>query len=48
VFRNAEAAACAEGHLVHVYVARADQSRAVPVPERLRQAVAARLLAPPS
>ena len=48
VFCNAEAAACAEGHLVHVYVARADQSRAVPVPERLRQAVAARLLAPPS
>lgn len=46
LFRNADDAACAEGHFVHVYVDRQDQSRTVPVPERLRAAVTAKLLPP--
>ncbi len=47
VFRNAEDTAAAEGHLVHVYVARAAQDRAVPMPAVLRDA-ATRLLLPPA
>jgi acyl-CoA thioester hydrolase len=46
IFRNAEDRASAEGHFVHVYVARAEQTRTVPVPPRLREA-ATRLLLPP-
>ena len=46
LFRNADDLACAEGHFVHVYVDRQDQSRTVPVPERLRAAVTAKLLPP--
>lgn len=46
IFRNEEDRASAEGHFVHVYVARADQARTVPVPPALRE-VAARLLLPP-
>ena len=46
LFRNADESACAEGHFVHVYVRRDEQSRTVPVPERLRAAVTAKLLAP--
>ena len=45
IFRNAEDRASAEGHFVHVYVARAEQTRTVPVPPRLREA-ATRLLLP--
>lgn len=48
LFRNDDQTACAEGHFVHVYVDRREQSRTVPVPERLRQAVTAKLLAPAS
>lgn len=48
LFRNDDETACAEGHFVHVYVDRREQSRTVPVPERLRQAVTAKLLAPAS
>ncbi len=44
IFRNAEQQACAEAHFVHVYVDRQDQSRTVPVPEKLR-AAAQRVLA---
>lgn len=47
IFRNAEDAACAEGHFIHVYVARAAQDRSVPLPARLRDA-ATRLLLPPT
>ena len=47
IFRNAEDRASAEGHFVHVYVARAEQTRTVPVPPRLREA-ATRLLLPPA
>ena len=46
LFRNEDETACAEGHFVHVYVDRREQSRTVPVPERLRAAVRARLLPP--
>ena len=45
LFRNAEDPACAEGHFVHVYVERARQDRAVPLPAALRDA-AQRLLMP--
>ena len=45
IFRNAEDRASAEGHFVHVYVARAEQTRTVPVQPRLRDA-ATRLLLP--
>lgn len=48
LFRNDDETACAEGHFVHVYVDRREQSRTVPVPERLRQAVTAKLLTPAS
>jgi len=44
LFRNDDGTACAEGHFVHVYVDRREQSRTVPVPERLRTAVTAELL----
>ena len=47
VFRNEETQASAESHFIHVYVARAAQDRAVPVPTRLREA-ATRLLMPPA
>ena len=43
VFHNDEDRACAEGHFVHVYVERARQDRAVPLPAALREA-AQRLL----
>ncbi|WP_135467029.1 acyl-CoA thioesterase [Crenalkalicoccus roseus] len=43
VFRNEEDRACAEGHFVHVYVDRREQSRTVPVPGRLREALARHL-----
>jgi acyl-CoA thioester hydrolase len=45
VFRNDDDRACAEGHFVHVYVERARQDRAVPLPAALRDA-AERLLMP--
>lgn len=45
VFRNDEDRAAAEGHFVHVYVERARQDRAVPLPAALRDA-AERLLMP--
>lgn len=45
IFRNEEDRASAEGHFVHVYVSRAEQTRTVPVPARLREA-ATRLLMP--
>lgn len=45
VFRNDDDRAAAEGHLVHVYVERARQNRAVPLPAALRDA-AQRLLMP--
>lgn len=35
IFRNDEDAACAQGHFVHVFVAR-DGQRPVPIPERIR------------
>jgi acyl-CoA thioester hydrolase len=46
LFRNGDARASAEGHFVHVYVERATQDRAVPLPAALRDA-ATRLLLPP-
>lgn len=46
IFRNEEMQASAEGHFVHVYVERATQDRAVPLPAALRDA-ATRLLLPP-
>lgn len=46
LFRNGEDRASAEGHFVHVYVERAAQDRAVPLPAALREA-ATRLLLPP-
>ncbi len=46
LFRNEDDSACAEGHFIHVYVHRHEQSKTVPVPERLRAAVTAKLLAP--
>jgi acyl-CoA thioester hydrolase len=46
LFRNGEDRASAEGHFVHVYVERAAQDRAVPLPTTLREA-ATRLLLPP-
>lgn len=45
IFRNGEDRAAAEGHFVHVYVERARQDRAAPLPAALRDA-AARLLMP--
>ena len=45
LFRNDEERASAEGHFVHVYVERATQDRAVPLPAALRDA-ATRLLLP--
>jgi acyl-CoA thioester hydrolase len=45
VFPNDEDRAAAEGHFVHVYVERARQDRAVPLPDALRDA-ARRLLMP--
>ena len=46
IFRNEEMQASAEGHFIHVYVERAAQDRAVPLPAALREA-ATRLLLPP-
>jgi acyl-CoA thioester hydrolase len=46
LFRNDDETACAEGHFIHVYVHRQQQSKTVPVPERLRAAVTAKLLPP--
>ncbi len=46
IFRNEDDSAAAEGHFVHVYVARADQTKSVPLPAALRDA-ATRLLLPP-
>ena len=40
IFRNDADVACAEGHFVHVYVERADPSRATPISTRLRAALA--------
>ena len=45
IFRNEEELAAAEGHFVHVYVARSEQTRTVPLPARLREAASQRLLA---
>ena len=45
IVRNEEDEAIAEGHFIHVYVARAEQGRSVPLPARLREA-ATRLLLP--
>ena len=45
IFRNEEDTASAEAHFIHVYVARAEQTRSVPLPARLRDA-ATRLLLP--
>ena len=45
IFRNDEDRAAAEGHFAHVYVERARQDRAVPLPAALREA-AQRLLMP--
>jgi len=47
LFRNEETQASAEAHFIHVYVARAAQDRAVPLPAKLRDA-ALRLLMPPA
>jgi acyl-CoA thioester hydrolase len=47
LFRNEEPQASAEAHFIHVYVARAGQDRAVPLPAKLRDA-ALRLLMPPA
>ena len=48
LFRNAEDQASAEGHFIHVYVARATQDRSVPLPTRLREAATASLMPPRS
>ena len=45
IFRGDEDAAAADGHFVHVFVARAEE-RAAPVPPAIRAALA-RLLVPP-
>jgi acyl-CoA thioester hydrolase len=45
LFRNDEDRSSAEGHLIHVYVERTRQDRAVPIPAGLREA-AERLLLP--
>jgi len=39
LFREGAAVAAAEGHSVHVFVDRRDQSRTVPIPPPLRQAL---------
>ena len=46
LFRNEETQASAEAHFIHVYVARAQQDRAVPLPARLRDAATRLLLMP--
>ncbi|WP_149535397.1 acyl-CoA thioesterase [Siccirubricoccus phaeus] len=46
LFRNAEEQASAEAHFVHVYVARAEQGRTVPLPAKLREAAMRKLLPP--
>jgi acyl-CoA thioester hydrolase len=45
IFREDEDTASAEGHFVHVYVDRATQLRPTPLPEALRQAAAALVVA---
>jgi acyl-CoA thioester hydrolase len=47
IFREAEEAASADGHFVHVYVDRATLLRPTPLPDRLREAAAALLVAAP-
>ena len=44
LFRNDDDRAAAEGHFVHVYVERARQDRAVPLPDALRDAAQCLLL----
>ncbi|RAI60465.1 acyl-CoA thioesterase [Roseicella frigidaeris] len=44
IFRNEEERASAEGHFIHVYVSRAEQTRTVPLPARLREAAERHLL----
>ncbi|MCO6417720.1 acyl-CoA thioesterase [Siccirubricoccus sp. KC 17139] len=44
LFRNDEDQASAEAHFVHVYVARAEQTRTVPLPAKLREAAMRKLL----
>jgi acyl-CoA thioester hydrolase len=46
VFRNDDASACADGHFVHVFVDRASE-RPVPIPDRVRRALARYLTAAP-
>ncbi|MGG5822295.1 acyl-CoA thioesterase [Falsiroseomonas sp. HW251] len=47
IFREDEEAASAEGHFVHVYVDRATQTKPQPLPESLRAAAAALVVAAP-
>jgi acyl-CoA thioester hydrolase len=47
IFRAGEQNASAEGHFVHVYVDRETQSRPTPLPEGLRAAAAALIVAAP-
>lgn len=44
IFRNADDLAAAAGHFVHVYVDRARQDRAMPLPPALRDAATRELL----
>jgi acyl-CoA thioester hydrolase len=46
IFRKDEAVASAEGHFVHVYVDRATQTRPTRLPDALREAAAALVVAP--
>jgi acyl-CoA thioester hydrolase len=45
IFREHEDIASAEGHFVHVYVDRATQQKPTPLPDRLREAAAALIVA---
>jgi acyl-CoA thioester hydrolase len=45
IFRGADITASAEGHFVHVYVDRATQRRPTPLPDTLRRAAEALLVA---
>jgi acyl-CoA thioester hydrolase len=46
IFREDEEVASADGHFVHVYVDRATQTRPTPLPDALREAAAALVVAP--
>ncbi|WP_426957792.1 acyl-CoA thioesterase [Muricoccus radiodurans] len=46
IFRNAEEAASAEGHFIHVYVDRATQKIPTPLPQALRDALAPLVVTP--